>query len=73
MTEQVTVHCQKVKQLETYLGGEIADLVDRQEGRTWKEERQFLYSEIQVGVDGVGCPSHNLYVRRARERGGGWK
>lgn len=48
LTKQVTSHCQKVKQLEAYLGGEIPDLLEGQEGRTWKEERQFLCSEIQV-------------------------
>ena len=49
LKEQVMAHCQKVKELEAYLGGEIPDLLEGCKGRTWKEERQFLYSEIQVG------------------------
>lgn len=46
----MTAHCLKVQQLEAYLGGEIPELMDGKQERTWKEEREFLYSEIQVGV-----------------------
>lgn len=52
LTEQVATHCQKVKKLEAYLGGEIPTVVSEEDGgRTWKEEREFLYSETQVHRD----------------------
>ena len=49
LTAQVTSHCEKVKELEAYLGGEIpcAEGGEKFTG-TWKEEREMLHSKIQV-------------------------
>lgn len=48
LSEQVNLHCQKVKELQAYLGGEIPGLGDKKRGSTWKEEREQLHSELQV-------------------------
>lgn len=48
----MAIHCQKVKKLEAYIGGEIPTVMSEEDGgRTWKEEREFLYSDIQVHRD----------------------
>ena len=44
--EQLDSQHQKVNELEAYLGGEMPDIGG---GRTWKEERELLFSEAQVG------------------------
>lgn len=45
LTERLSAQCQKVKDLEAYLGGEIPDIDGE---RTWKEEREFMCSETLV-------------------------
>lgn len=47
---QVASEGQQVKELESYLGGEIPNIKGKKgsEAITWKEERELLYCEIQV-------------------------
>lgn len=41
-------YCEKIRELEAYLGGEIPELREESKGCTWKEERTHLCCELQV-------------------------
>ncbi len=48
LTSQLTIHCQRVKELEAYLGGEIPELEGDRQGITWREEREILCKDVEV-------------------------
>ena len=57
VSEELRLSCQRVCELEAYLGGEIPQLPMKRGGRslTWMEERDRLHGTIEVSTTTIYC------------------